>query len=814
LPPVEPPVPLGPSITPEDKNDGNPPIPVNPGDPGIPGYPGNPINPINPGDPGYPTLDTAKGHNTVWEQDLVDKGSATATGTIEIDAPAGLASVTIGGETLTAADLNALSPENPKVIQTPDGTLTLTGYDETTGQLDYDYELNHPIQHTGENGTTTVDSLDTIHLIVNDQAGGTGEGNLVIQIVDSFPEAKDDMDNISNGFKTTTSGDVVTGTGGSDGSQLAADKLSADTPADDKWVTNGHGDIKGQYGILHLNEKGEYVYELNYNDPNIQGLGKGSAVQDIFDYTITDSDGDSSSAHLTININGSEFVLETPLCPLPIFTDTPWLVGLQGEYYGYNQTTGLDGYKHDADDGGYGDLSGIMDMESIINGRNAVAGGDDITRTNKAAEDGVPDATFRAGAIDYNIPHRNAPDENGNRISHDGKDGLGTNPVFGAGETINNGKLYDFLNNTDYPSRPGDSTATGSLTASGHFGQTTDAIIRLAGFIDAPNAGGGKEYEIRVLSDDGFRMMVDGQEVLACGFNRTLDHLSNPNTGTITLGDGAKSIEILYWDHMEAATLRIEYREAGSNGEWTTLGSSSGDVQMFTTANGVNIPLTLDDLQDVVRGYIDGNGNYVDDGQYHIRTGARIEGTVTDTGLELNDRIEVNHNFAINGIDAKYELDGLGGHNTLIGGNNDDRLISGAGNDTMTGGGGSDTFIWRADSHGIAAGMPSYDRITDFDTRAKANGGDVLDLRDLLQGEENNPLDKYLHFETKSETIEGNTVTSTVIHVSSEGHFTDPQHVGGVENLQITLQGVDLSGLGGDDQIIQHLISAGKLITD
>ena len=100
------------------------------------------------------------------------------------------------------------------------------------------------------------------------------------------------------------------------------------------------------------------------------------------------------------------------------------------------------------------------------------------------------------------------------------------------------------------------------------------------------------------------------------------------------------------------------------------------------------------------------------------------------------------------------------------------------------------------------------DHVTDFDV---SPGGDQLDLRDLLQGEiqgtDSGNLLNYLHFES--------TAAGTVVHVSSNGGFNGG-YTPGREDVSITLDGVDLfsGGLSSDQQVIQDLLSKGKLITD
>ena len=120
----------------------------------------------------------------------------------------------------------------------------------------------------------------------------------------------------------------------------------------------------------------------------------------------------------------------------------------------------------------------------------------------------------------------------------------------------------------------------------------------------------------------------------------------------------------------------------------------------------------------------------------------------------------------------------------------------------LTGGAGADTFVWNFADRGTLAN-PARDVITDFNTASYGLGGDRLDLRDILQGTATTEaaLDGYLDFSKQG--------SDTVINVRPTG-------AGGEMTQQIVLQGVDLTSNGtlNDQQIIQDLISKGKLQTD
>jgi Ca2+-binding RTX toxin-like protein len=162
-------------------------------------------------------------------------------------------------------------------------------------------------------------------------------------------------------------------------------------------------------------------------------------------------------------------------------------------------------------------------------------------------------------------------------------------------------------------------------------------------------------------------------------------------------------------------------------------------------------------------------------------------------------------------------LTGTTGNDTLVGSAGNDTLIGGAGNDVLSGGTGADTFVWKLGDQG-GAGAPAVDTVTDFNKAAYSAGGDVLNLKDLLQGElhsGNNAgnLTDFLHFEKSG--------SDTIIHVSSSGGFSGDSgtvgstFTGSAADQTIVLQNVDLVGSNTlDQQIITSLLTNGKLITD
>ncbi|MEW6119492.1 MAG: retention module-containing protein [Pseudomonadota bacterium] len=190
----------------------------------------------------------------------------------------------------------------------------------------------------------------------------------------------------------------------------------------------------------------------------------------------------------------------------------------------------------------------------------------------------------------------------------------------------------------------------------------------------------------------------------------------------------------------------------------------------------------------------------------------RMIGAAGNDTLDGNDGHDIleggDGDDTLNGGAGIDVLRGGAGNDTLDGGDGDDILVGGAGNDLLIGGLGADVFRWELSDRGVA-GSPAADTVQDFDSSI---GGDQLDLRDLLQGESDDALSlaNFLHFSQSGSDV--------VIQISSSGGFAGGYNAGAVDQT-ITLQGQwsDITGSGSltsDQQIIQDLLTKGKLITD
>lgn len=215
-------------------------------------------------------------------------GGDVATGQIAFSAPDGVGSITLGGSVL-----NLASGFPQTMVKDATGELVVTGYSFNpatgAGTISYTYTLL---------GNTSGDSTSvSFALTITDTDGDVGSATLTVNIVDDVPTAVDDTgygvteDGVSN-----LSGDV-----------LANDVPGADGPA--KFVSwSASADIAelNKYGTLTQNADGTWTYVLDNTRAATQALTSADTLKFELGYTMTDGDGDESSAKLVITIQGSD----------------------------------------------------------------------------------------------------------------------------------------------------------------------------------------------------------------------------------------------------------------------------------------------------------------------------------------------------------------------------------------------------------------------------------------------------------------------------------------------------------------------------
>ncbi|UQI32629.1 retention module-containing protein [Pseudomonas bijieensis] len=239
-------------------------------------------------------LDTEGGELTVQEKNLSDGSSPdasalTQSGTFTVTALDGVQTLSVGGINVVTGGVAAGFPQS--ITTALGNTLTITGYNATTGVVSYSYTLLDNEAHPNANGANSLS--EQFAVVVTDDNGTTANGNLDVNIVDDLPKAVDD----SNASTASETNLTLTG------SVLTNDTQGADHVASGPITP---GTFTGTYGTLVLNADGSYTYTLNTADADFKGLHGGGNGSETFTYTLTDADGDTSTANLVLQVHNND----------------------------------------------------------------------------------------------------------------------------------------------------------------------------------------------------------------------------------------------------------------------------------------------------------------------------------------------------------------------------------------------------------------------------------------------------------------------------------------------------------------------------
>ena len=197
------------------------------------------------------------------------------------------------GATLTVAEIGGQAGDVGNAVAGSYGSVTLNA------DGSYSYSL--------DNGNGAVQALnvgdsltDSFTYTVTDEHGATSTATLSITIdgTNDGPVANADAASIAE-----------------DAASVAGDVLSNDTDADTgatltvAEIGGQAGDVgnavAGSYGSVTLNADGSYSYSLDNGNGAVQALNVGDSLTDSFTYTVTDEHGATSTATLSITIDGT-----------------------------------------------------------------------------------------------------------------------------------------------------------------------------------------------------------------------------------------------------------------------------------------------------------------------------------------------------------------------------------------------------------------------------------------------------------------------------------------------------------------------------
>ncbi len=223
-------------------------------------------------------------------------GEDQLQGTFILLAPNGVQSLSVDGLLVTEAQL-LLTNTVPVTVFTTYGSFQINNYDPATGAVNYDFLLAADVDHSAG------DITETINLTIRDDFGDTSSVALNIDIRDDAPLAEADTVLASEDGVATSGNITVNDRIGADENTSPVTGVIAGTGTP---VSGNIGlAVSGTYGELTLNADGSYTFEIDNTLPSVQGLALGETVSDIFTYEITDGDGSTHTAHITVIVSGA-----------------------------------------------------------------------------------------------------------------------------------------------------------------------------------------------------------------------------------------------------------------------------------------------------------------------------------------------------------------------------------------------------------------------------------------------------------------------------------------------------------------------------
>ncbi|MDP3674869.1 MAG: tandem-95 repeat protein [Novosphingobium sp.] len=251
-------------------------------------------------------LNVAGGEETVREDDLLDGSSPdnaalTQTGTFTVNGVDGITTIVVDGVVVFGPGAVVLPGQT---FNAPFGTLTIVSVtptatdangDVTAATIAYSYKLNdNTLTHTAAGNDPITDSFA---VSVTDTDGSVATASLDVVVIDDVPTARAD-----GTFDVAEQTPLVI-------SALANDTFGADGGSLSAGVAITTQPTKGT--VSYSATTGQFTYTPN----------AGAEGADSFQYTITDGDGDMSTATVTLNLLADSVPVVKSTTPLAIDED-------------------------------------------------------------------------------------------------------------------------------------------------------------------------------------------------------------------------------------------------------------------------------------------------------------------------------------------------------------------------------------------------------------------------------------------------------------------------------------------------------------
>ncbi|PMR71593.1 retention module-containing protein, partial [Halomonas heilongjiangensis] len=238
----------------------------------------------------------------LFDAQMLEEGGSVSSGTLDFDfGDDGVGSIgfagmdgssgVVGSETVTYgwdAGSNTLTATGPR------GDLFTIQVNPLTGE--YTLTLLDNVLHA----EGTDDASTELTFTVIDGNGTEATGSLTITFFDDAPEARDDEGGTvtEDGANSQLSGNV-----------LDNDSFGADGDGSLTWNDAANAEAMAElakYGTLVLNADGSWSFTLDNSLAAVQALGDDDTLDFTLGYTITDADGDTSSATLSLTLQGAD----------------------------------------------------------------------------------------------------------------------------------------------------------------------------------------------------------------------------------------------------------------------------------------------------------------------------------------------------------------------------------------------------------------------------------------------------------------------------------------------------------------------------
>jgi VCBS repeat-containing protein len=238
-------------------------------------------------------------------------GTDTATVTITVnganDAPV-IGGVTTGS--VTEDDAATLTASGALTISDPDAGQSVFNAGTVTGSYgDLTIDAAGNWSYAADNAQGVIQQLAvgatlTETITVTSADGRPQDITITINGTNDGPLATDNSGSVTEDTVLSDTGNMLTD---NDGAGVDSDIDVGDvlTVASVDGVAAATGSVAGTYGSLTFADDGSYTYNLTNSDPAVQALSAGETLTETFEYVVSDGNGASDTATLTITINGA-----------------------------------------------------------------------------------------------------------------------------------------------------------------------------------------------------------------------------------------------------------------------------------------------------------------------------------------------------------------------------------------------------------------------------------------------------------------------------------------------------------------------------